>query len=165
MMVHLMDVVTAFLNGTLDEEIYMEQPPSCIKKEEEHLVCKLKNSIYGLKQSPRCWNKIFNEYMTSLSYEQCTANPCVLVRTEGTETKIIAVYVDDLIIIAKNPETMERTKDSLAEQFKMKDLGKLHYCLGINIEYDENKWCLWMHQRPYIGKVMTIRSKIIFYSS
>eukprot|EP00731_Ephydatia_muelleri_P018948 Em0011g988a len=114
-----MDVVTAFLNGTLEEEIYMEQPPGYIKKGEEHLVCKLKKSIYGLKQSPRCWNK--------------------LVRTEGTETTIIAVYVDDLIIIAKNPETMERIKGSLTERFKMKDLGKLHYCLGINIEYDENK--------------------------
>ena len=154
MMVHQMDVVTAFLNGTLEEEIYMEQPPGYIKKGEEHLVCKLKKSIYGLKQSPRCWNKVFNEYMTSLSYEQCAADPCVLVRTEGTETTIIAAYVDDLIIIAKNPETMERIKGSLTERFKMKDLGKLHYCLGINIEYDENKRCLWMHQRPYIQSLL-----------
>ncbi|KAL5515273.1 hypothetical protein EMCRGX_G000418 [Ephydatia muelleri] len=154
MMVHQIDVVTAFLNGTLEEEIYMEQPPGYIKKGEEHLVCKLKKSIYGLKQSPRCWNMVFNEYMTSLSYEQCAAHPCVLVRTEGTETTIIAVYVDDLIIIAKNPETMERIKGSLTERFKMKDLGKLHYCLGINIEYDENKRCLWMHQRPYIQSLL-----------
>lgn len=100
-------------------------------------MCKLKKSIYGLKQSPRCWNKVFNEYLTSLSYEQFAADPCVLVRTEGTEITIIALYVDDLIIIAKNPETMERTKDSLVERFKMKDLGKLHYRLGINIEYEQ----------------------------
>eukprot|EP00731_Ephydatia_muelleri_P035060 Em0094g10a len=57
-----MDVVTAFLNGTLNK-IYMEQPPGYIKKGEEYLVCKLKKSIDGLKQSPRCWNKVFNEYM------------------------------------------------------------------------------------------------------
>ncbi|KAL5493965.1 hypothetical protein EMCRGX_G015218 [Ephydatia muelleri] len=61
-MVHQMDVVTAFLNGTLNK-IYMEQPPGYIKKGEEYLVCKLKKSIDGLKQSPRCWNKVFNEYM------------------------------------------------------------------------------------------------------
>ena len=102
MMVHQMDVVTAFLNGTLDKEIYMKQPPGYIKIREEHLVCKLRKSIYGLKRSPRCWNKVFNEHMKSISYEQCAADHCVFVRSEGTEITISAVYVDDLIIIAKN---------------------------------------------------------------
>ena len=59
MIIHQMDVVTAFLNGKLDEELYMQQPDGYIKPGEEHLVCKLKKSIYGLKQSPRCWNKAF----------------------------------------------------------------------------------------------------------
>ena len=129
-MIHQMDVVTAFLNGTLDEEIYMEQPPGYIKKGEEYLVGKLKKSIDGLKQSPRCWNKVFNEYMKSISYEQCAADPCVFVRTEGIEITIIAVHVDDLIIIAKNPETMKRTKIVWQSRFKMKDLRKFTTVCG-----------------------------------
>ena len=67
MIIHQMDVVTAFLNGTLDEDIYMEQPPGYIKKGEEHLVCKLKRSLYGLKQSSRCWNTVFKQYMESIN--------------------------------------------------------------------------------------------------
>ena len=66
MIIHQMDVVTAFLNGTLDEDIYMEQPPGYIKKGEEHLVCKLKRSLYGLKQSSRCWNTVFKQLMDSM---------------------------------------------------------------------------------------------------
>ena len=133
MIVHQMDVVTAILNRTLDEEIYMEQPPGYIKKGEEHLVCKLKRSLYGLKQSSRCWYTVFKQYMESINFKQCTADPCIFVTGEGADLTIVAVYVDDLIVIAKAPGTMKKIKESLAACFKMKDLGKLHYCLGISI--------------------------------
>ena len=92
--------------------------------------------------------------MKSISYEQCASDPCVFVRTEGTKITIIAVYFDDLIIIPKNSDTMKWSNDILTEQFKMKDLGKCHYCLVINIEYDENKRCVGMHQRPYIQSLL-----------
>ena len=154
MIIHQMDVVTAFLNGTLEEEIYMEQPPGYTKGGEKNLVCKPKRSLYGLKQSSRCWNTVFKEYMESTNFKQCTADPCIFIRSEGTDLTIISVYVDDLIIITKTPEMMRRIKDSLATRFKMKDLGKLHYCLGITVEYDEEKKCLWMHQRQYIQSLL-----------
>ena len=150
MMIHQMDVVTAFLNGTLDEDIYMEQQPGYIKKGEEHLVCKLKRSLYGLKQSSRCWNTVFKQYMESINFKQCTADPCIFVTGEEADLTIVAVYVDDLIVIAKTPETIKKIKESLAARFKMKDLGKLHYCLGISIQHDEERGSLWMDQRQYI---------------
>ena len=99
MIIHQMDVVTAFLNGTLNEEIYMEQPPGYVKDGEKWLVCKLRKSLYGLKQSSRCWNTVLREHMESTKFKQCTADPCVFVRSEGTDITIVAVYVDDLIII------------------------------------------------------------------
>ena len=67
---------------------------------------------------------------------------------------IIAVYVDDLIIVAKSQEVMSKIKCDLSRQFKMKDLGKIHYCLGITIDYDQQKGCLRMHQRQYIHKLL-----------
>ena len=154
MMIHQMDVVTAFLNGTLDEDIYMEQPPGYIKKGEEHLVCKLKRSLYGLKQSSRCWNTVFKQYMESINFKQCTADPCIFVTGEEADLTIVAVYVDDLIVIAKTPETIKKIKESLAARFKMKDLGKLHYCLGISIQHDEERGSLWMDQRQYIQSLL-----------
>ena len=154
MIIHQMDVVTAFLNGTLDEDLYMEQPPGYIKKGEEHLVCKLKRSLYGLKQSSRCWNTVFKQYMESINFKQCTADPCIFVTGEEADLTIVAVYVDDLIVIAKTPETIKKTKESLAARFKMKDLRKLHYCLGISIQHDEERGSLWMDQRQYIQSLL-----------
>ena len=79
MMIHQTDVVTAFLNGSLSEEIYMEQPPGYIKEGEENLVCKLKRSLFGLKQSSRCWNIVFKQYMESINFKQSTADPCIFI--------------------------------------------------------------------------------------
>ena len=141
MLLHQMDVVTAFLNGKLDEEIYMQQPKGYIRFGEEHLVCKLKKSLYGLKQSPRCWNKVFQEYLESIGFKQNTADPCVFCRTVGTMA-VIAVYVDDLILSTKTSQEMQEAKESLQARFKMKDMGKLHYCLGISIEQDEDEKCV-----------------------
>lgn len=80
MQIHQMGVVTAFLNGDLKEEIYMQQPPGYNQPRKEGLVCKLKKSLYGLKQSPRCWNEKLCEYLKLLGFKQSNADPCVFVR-------------------------------------------------------------------------------------
>ena len=116
-------------------------------------MCKLKRSIYGLKQSSRCWNVAFKRHMESANFKQCTADPCIFVKSEGAELSIVSVYVDDLIIIMRDLKTMKQIKEDLTASFTMKDLGKLHYCLGITMEYDEEKNCLWMHQRQYINSL------------
>ena len=148
MLVHQMDVVTAFLNGILDEEIYMSQPEGYIKPGEEHLVCKLKKSIYGLKQSPRCWNQAFSEYLASVGLNQSSADPCVFIRKKPAA--IIAVYVDDLVILATTESDMHQVKSSLTTRFKMKDLGVLHYCLGVCVEWNRDRSTLWLHQKHYV---------------
>ena len=107
MLIHQMDVVTAFLNGRLDEEIYMAQPDGYVEAGKEHLVCKLGKSIYGLKQSPRCWNRAFSEYLESIGFEQSAADPCVYIRI-SEPMAIIAVYVDDLILITKPEDVMQK---------------------------------------------------------
>ena len=151
--VHQMDVVTAFLNGHLEEEIYMEQPEGYIKPGQEHLVCKLKKSIYGLKQSPRCWSKAFTEFMMEIGFKQSTSDPCVFVRSRK-ELEILAVYVDDLILITESTESMNELKVALKERYKMKDMGELSYILGISVIQDKKKNRVILHQKHYIEAIL-----------
>ena len=147
-----MDVITAFLNGDLNEDIYMEQPPGYVQKGKEKLVCKLKKSLYGLKQSPRCWNEKLTQHVKSLGFEESGADSCIFTRRKNQKVEIIAIYVDDLIAITETDEEMRRLKKSLTSTFKMKDLGELYYCLGIN--FYRTKDSLYMCQSQYIHRLL-----------
>ena len=148
--VQQMDVVTAFLNGVLDEEIYMKQPPGFEK--EGNLVCKLKKGIYGLKQSPRQWNKLLNEFLEQKGFKRSKVDPCIYLK--GTKDVImIALYVDDLIIASTSSKLMAQTKLDLNKRFEMKDLGKLHFCLGVEIIWDKSGSCS-LNQQNYVKAVL-----------
>ena len=151
MLVHQMDVVTAFLHGELEEEIFMQQPSGYEVPGKEHLVCKLKKSLYGLKQSPRCWNKAFQGYMQQIGFQQSNADPCVFIQHTDPIT-IVAVYVDDLIIITDNNDRMSQLKKALSDRFKMKDLGQLHYCLGVSVVHNDDG--ILLHQKQYITSLL-----------
>lgn len=98
--IHQMDVVMAFLAGELEEEIYIEQPEGFrVGTEEEDLVCRLRKSLYGLKQSLRVWNQKIRNYLKSIGFEQTYSDPCVYINKETGV--IIAMWVDDLIIFGK----------------------------------------------------------------
>ena len=152
MLIHQMDVVTAFLNGHLDEEIYMKQPEGYVKPGTENMVCHLKKSLYGLKQSSRCWNKAFQDFMLSQQFKQSDADPCIFIRKLDGQLTVVAVYVDDLILLADSADEMENIKANLSNQFKMKDMGELHYCLGVNITRKEN--ALHISQEQYINSIL-----------
>lgn len=92
---HQMNVTTAFLNGELTDEVYMKLPKGLVSLGQSHLVCKLKRSIYGLKQSPCCWNHSINSQLKKMNFSQTASDPCLYVAWEG-ELFLIAVYVDDI---------------------------------------------------------------------
>jgi hypothetical protein len=144
-----MDVKVAFLNGELTEEIYMEQPEGFF--EQPNLVCKLQKSLYGLKQSPRCWNIKFCEYMAKLKFIQSTADPCLFILRYKDDIVLVALYVDDLVITG-NEQLVRKTKNYLNKQFEMKDLGDIKYILGILVERDQEG--LYLSQSRYIEKVL-----------
>ena len=152
-LIHQMDVQTAFLNSKLDEEIYMQQPEGYVKPGEQHLACKLEKSLCGLKQSSRCWNKAFKESVEKLGFTQASADPCVFIRKADTLT-IIAIHVDNLMILAENILEMQRLKGSLKVQFKMKDMGELHYYVGVCIVQDKERKQVYLHQGKYIEKML-----------
>ena len=148
LILHQMDVTSAFLNGTLSEEVYMKQPEGFIEKGKENLVCKLKHSIYGLKQSPRCWNATLDRQLRHMGFIQSTSDPCIYTASEG-EAFIIGVYVDDIILAGKSEKKMADIKKALSDKFEMKDLGELHYFLGVKVIQDRKKGNIWIGQPVY----------------
>ena len=121
MYLHQLDVTTAFLNGTLREEVFMKQPEGFVKKGQEHLVCKLKKSIYGLKQSPRCWNTALDEHLGKIGFIQSANDPCIYISTKGSVA--LAVYVDDIIIAAGSELQMREVKQAIADKFNVNDMN------------------------------------------
>ena len=152
MLIHQMDVVTAFLNGVLEEEIYMTQPEGFIQPGSENLVCRLNKSIYGLKQSPRCWNSMLDSFLKSVEFKQSLADQCIYVREKGSVKTIIAVYVDDLVVMCSSEPELNHVKQLLANRFKMQDLGELQFVLGISVKRDDDS--LSLCQRAYIEQIL-----------
>ena len=152
MSIQQMDVTTAFLNGTLKEDIYMNQPAGFEEPGNEHSVCHLKKSLYGLKQSPRCWYEELSTHLVTTGFQQSRADPCVFYKWIEGQLTIISVYVDDLILLTDLISEMKEIKKNLSLRFKMKDLGALNYCLGIGITH--GKGWMQIQQRQYITNLL-----------
>ena len=155
LLLHQMDFVTAFLNGVLDEVVYMEQPRGFEVGDPRKVVCRLLKSIYGLKQSPRAWySKIDDFFIRTLGMERNPADDCVYVRRKGGHILIIALYVDDLLIACSCMEILTGVKQQLSAQFKMKDLGESRIILGMDISRDREAGTLSLSQTRYALKVI-----------
>ncbi|POM61105.1 Integrase catalytic core protein, partial [Phytophthora palmivora] len=161
--VHQMDVKTAFLNGYLEEEIYMAQPEGFKTPGKEHLVCKLLKSLYGLKQAPRDWYQTLSAFLENLGFLKLIKDRCVFRRTVGNVTCFIAVYVDDLLIIAPTPALVSKLKSALKKRFSMSDLGEVKYLLGWSIQRDRKNRTIFIHQHKYATKVIDRFSDYIPY--
>lgn len=124
------DVKNAFLNGILEEEVYME-PPSGINANGK--VCKLKRALYGLKQSPRAWFGRFSKFMKEIGYKQSDADHTRFVKKRSKKVTILIVYVDDMVVTGSDDEEINKLQQILATEFELKDLGNLKYFLGIEV--------------------------------
>ena len=154
MHIHQMDVTAAFLNGDLQEEIFMRQPEGYAEPGGEGLVCRLKKSLYGLKQSPKCWNDKIDSCLKDMRFKK-TVDTCVYVRENGLGEKfIICLYVDDLILVNKDKDELVQVKDELIRNFDVKDLGELHHFLGVEFRRQENG-NMWMGQQSFIHQTLT----------
>ena len=128
-----MDVKNAFLNANLEEEIYMMQPEGFIAKNQEHMVCKLKMSIYGPKQASRSSNIKFDQVIKLFGFEQNIDEPCVYNRHQDKVVIFLVLYVDDILFIGNDVGVMSLVKIWLASQFDMKDIGEANFILGIKL--------------------------------
>ena len=150
-----MDVVTAYLYGSLDSDIYMKVPDGIQipnPNANRNMYCvKLKKSLYGLKQSERMWYNRLSEFLVKKGYTNNDDYPCVFTKKSPTRFCIISVYVDDLSIIG-NPKDIEEARNHLTTEFEMKDLGKTKYCLGLQLEHLPSG--ILVHQSTYIQKIL-----------
>ncbi len=151
---HQIDVTTAFLNGELEEEVYMKQPQGFILEGQEKLVCRLNKSIYGLKQSPRCWNTALHRKLDDMGFVQSTSDPCVYKKDSGGDNFIIGVYVDDIVLAGKTDREIGEVKTALSASFDIKDLGKLHHFLGMNIFHNDENGEIWIGQPIYTENLL-----------
>ena len=142
-----MNVETAFLNGELREEVYMSLPPG-FDKGKNHHVCKLKKSIYGLKQSPRAWFDRFSKVLKSEGYQQSLSDHTMFVLKKESLIIILIVYVDDIILTGNDTEEITRIKMALNKEFEVKDLGNLKYFLGMEVA--RSREGIYVSQRKYI---------------
>jgi Reverse transcriptase (RNA-dependent DNA polymerase) len=151
---HQMDVKTAFLNGILEEDIYMKQPEGYIKDGQEHLVCKLKRSLYGLKQSPRVWNSVLHTFLCEQGFTACETEMCIYFKRANNSLMMLSVYVDDLIIASDCMNTLNAMKRTLSARFEMSDMGEMQYCLGVQVKRDSENNSVTLTQERYIREFL-----------
>ena len=151
--VHQADIQTAYLNGDVHEEIFMTQPTGFVTSGSEDKVCRLKRSLYGLKQSGRCWNEKMNKKFLEAGLLRSKVDPCVYYRQLDEEKGIVSVFVDDDTLIAETEEGMVELKQLIGSKFKYHDLGPLHHLLGVRITHEEDG-SLFLDQETYVHKVL-----------
>jgi hypothetical protein len=156
MEIHHMDIKTAFLHGELEETVYMRQPPGFTRAGLQDHVCKLKRSIYGLKQSPRQWNKVIDRYLKEHGFKPSICEPCVYIRhrSEAKLPEIITLSVDDLLLIGQSVELVNGMKRMLSNRFEVTDLGELNYFLGIKVDRDRTVRTITLSQPKYINDIL-----------
>lgn len=148
-LLHQLDVKNAFLNGDLEEEVFMSPPPGFEKSFEGGKVCKLKKSLYGLKQSPRAWFERFGKVIKHNGYTQSQADHTMFYKhSKEGKVAILIVYVDDIVLTGSDHCELEALKKKLAEEFEIKDLGALKYFLGM--EFARSKEGIFVNQRKYV---------------
>eukprot|EP00253_Pinus_taeda_P023315 PITA_23315 len=130
--VHQMDVKSAFLHGDLHEGIYMEQPIGFIQTNSS-LVCRLKKSLYGLKQDPQTWYAKMDSFLLESGFSRSHSDNIVYTKKVGKSLIILVIYVDDLILAGSDPNLINHVKSSLRKKFEMTDLGHLNYFLGLQV--------------------------------
>ncbi|GJS45049.1 zinc finger, CCHC-type containing protein [Tanacetum coccineum] len=147
----------AFLNGDLDEEIYMKQPEGFVMSGHESKVCKLKKSLYGLKQAPKQWHQKFDDVVLSNGFSLNQAEKCVYSKFEASgKGVLICLYVDNMLIFGTDQDQVNKTKEFLSSNFHMKDLGEAEVILGIRIQRGNNG--ISISQSHYIEKLKYSRA-------
>lgn len=149
-----MDVKIALLNGDLEEDVYMKQPEGFSSSDGEYLVCKLKKSVYGLKQASHQWYLKFHGVISSFDFKENTMDQCIDQKISESKICFLVLYVDDILLASNEKRLLHAVEQFLSKNFDMKDMGEASYAIGIKIHRDRTHCILGLSQETYINKVL-----------
>jgi len=150
--VHQMDVKSAYLNGELQEDIFMQAPAGFDVP--EGMVLKLVKAVYGTKQGGRVWYEEIRNTLLMMGYQRTDADHAVFIRQSDSPPSFIALYVDDITMVAERLETIERDKKALNQKYQMSDLGELTWILGMHVTRKRAEGTITLSQAKYVGEIL-----------
>ena len=146
-----MDVKTAFLHGSIKEEVYVEQLLGFEVRDRDTYVCKLKKSLYGLKKAPRAWYERIDSYLMKLGFTRSNVDPNLYFKVDRERPLILVLYVADLFLTCANP-LINQCKSELDFEFEIKYLRLMHYFLGLEVRQRPGK--IFLSQGKYVAKLL-----------
>ena len=148
-----MDVKSTFLNGTLKEEVYVEQPAGCVIPREEDKVYKLNKALYKLKHASRAWYKKIDSYFVENGFQRCPFEHTLYIKfVEPGDILIVCLYVNDLIFIENNLKMVAQFREAMMKHFEMTDLGLITYFLGIEVVQQDHG--IFISQKKYANNIL-----------
>lgn len=150
---HQMDFDSAYLNAALTEEIYMKAPQEY--EIDKNKVLKLEKSLYGLKQAGREWFKLLKSKLIADGWTQSLKDPCLFKKSQNEQIMVLVVYVDDVVIMGAKEEDVAAIKLKIGENFKVKDLGELHFILGVRITRERDSKRILIDQEALIKRTIS----------
>lgn len=151
-LVYQFDVKSAFLNGELEEEVYVNQPEGFVVCGKEEHVYKLRKALYGLKQAPRAWYSRIDAYFLSNGFERSKNEPTLYMKNQGKSSLFVCLYVDDMIYMSSSTSLLEDFRSNMKKEFEMTDLGLLHFFLGIEVKQVEGG--IFISQKKYAENLL-----------
>ena len=150
--VYQMDVKSTFLNGDLEEEVYIEQPEGFSLSKNPNYVCKLKKALYGLKQAPRAWYSRLDKYLQKEGFKRGIAESNLYFKNKGDDLLILVVYVDDIIFGGSNDEMCKNFAKSMQSEFEMSMIGELSFFLGLQVSQLDKG--IFLSQTKYVKEML-----------
>ena len=151
--IHVVDVKTAFLRAPLEEEVYLRQPPELSDGTDR--VLRLRQALYGLKQSPRAWEQELGKFLVGQGFKRCVSDRALYVKAVPGGVVIVPVYVDDLMVTGTPPAAVEGFKAELRKAYETQDLGPISTYLGVQVGRDRGKKTLTLGLPKYISNLET----------
>ncbi|GJZ05147.1 retrovirus-related pol polyprotein from transposon TNT 1-94 [Tanacetum coccineum] len=152
MMIFQMDVKTAFLNGELNEVVYVSQPKGFVDPDQPTHVYRLKKALYGLKQAPRAWYDKLSRFLMSTGFSKGVVDPTLFTRKTGKHILLVQIYVDDIIFASTNPKSCETFAKEMSSTFKMSMMGQMSFFLGLQVS--QNPRGIFINQSKYALEIL-----------